>query len=287
LVRQASNAWAAEPVDIVDALEQVEAAFENAVDVLVDHLGCLEDAFGLVEVALDSLVLLAGEVIGDGAGDDTTSEPPTFGGELFNTVTGAADFGLGSFVLIFQLGAEAVLDQLLDAGRDAHGSPVALDGRFHGVHVQVGLLAAGLALVSAEAEEVGVAAFGQSEGQATAALPAVDRALQVVVMDTLLFARHVMGDKYLLHLVEDGLDDVPGTEEAVGAGRRDGDLAQGAGQPWVAFAAALVLVPASRFVDLWAELGLGHQVGVGREAAHVQANIGDPLLPGGGTDRGD
>jgi hypothetical protein len=37
----------------------------SALDVLLDHLGCLEDAFGLVEVVLDAFLLLAGEVVED------------------------------------------------------------------------------------------------------------------------------------------------------------------------------------------------------------------------------
>jgi hypothetical protein len=44
---------------------------------------------------------------------------------------------------------------------------------------------------------------------------------------------------------------------------------------------ALVLAAAGRLVGRWAELGPGHQVSVGREAAHVHAEFGDQVLRGG------
>jgi hypothetical protein len=68
-------------------------------------------------------------------------------------------------------------------------------------------LADGLPLVPAEAEEVGIAALSQGEGQAALALPAVDRALEVVRMCALLLPRHVVSLKRLLNLVENGLGD--------------------------------------------------------------------------------
>jgi len=61
--------------------------------------------------------------------------------------------------------------------------------------------------VPAKTEEVGIAALGKGVGQPTLALTAVDRALEVVGVDALLLARHVVGLKYLLDLVEDSLSD--------------------------------------------------------------------------------
>ena len=51
----------------------------------------------------DALVPPAGEVIRDGAGYHTTRQSPTFGGDLFNALTGSADLGLRSIVLAIQL----------------------------------------------------------------------------------------------------------------------------------------------------------------------------------------
>jgi hypothetical protein len=99
LVGQASDARAAESVDLIHPLEQVEATLEGALDVLVDHLGCFEDPFGLVEVALNAILLLAGEIVRYGAGDDSTGQATALLGELFDALTGAADLGLGSFML--------------------------------------------------------------------------------------------------------------------------------------------------------------------------------------------
>jgi hypothetical protein len=80
---------------------------------------------------------------------------------LFDAFTGAADLWPGSFVLGIQLDTEPVLECLLDTRRKAHGSPEPLDRCFGGVHVEVWLLADGLALVPAEAEEMRIAALSR------------------------------------------------------------------------------------------------------------------------------
>src|SRR4029450_5968718 len=117
LVEHLSDTWAAETVDLVNAFEQFEGTFECALDVLVDHLGCLEDAFGLVEIALDAFLFLACEVVGDGAAADPPGEAAALLADLFDAPAGAADLGLGSVVLGVQLDAQPVLDRLFDTRR--------------------------------------------------------------------------------------------------------------------------------------------------------------------------
>jgi hypothetical protein len=90
LVEHAADAGAAEPVDLINTLKQFESAFECALDVLVDHLGGSENAFGLVEVALDAILLFAGEVIGDGAGDNPSRQATALLAEFFDAFTGTA-----------------------------------------------------------------------------------------------------------------------------------------------------------------------------------------------------
>src|ERR1700739_4234152 len=69
-------------------------------------------------------------------------------------------------------------------------------------------------------------------------------------------------------------------QEGVGAAVGEGDAAQGAGQPWVALAAALAPGLTGRLVGLWAELGPRHQMRGRGEPGHVDADLADQLRGG-------
>jgi hypothetical protein len=76
-------------------------------------------------------------------------------------------------------------------------------------------------------------------------------------------------------------------EEGVGSGEPGDDLAEGAGQPWVALAGGVALLAAGRLGVDRGELGPGHQVRGGGEGGHVHPDLGDDLLGGPHADAGD
>src|SRR5450756_651453 len=99
LVGPAADLWAAESVDLVAAAEQVECLVEGLLDLGVDHLGGAEDAVGLRQLVVDALVLVAGEVARDGAGDDAAGEALALVLQFGDAGPRPGDLGLGPFML--------------------------------------------------------------------------------------------------------------------------------------------------------------------------------------------
>lgn len=113
---------------------------------------------------------------------------------------------------------DGLLDDVGVFGVESDVTPLLLDAGLDQIEGDRPLVAVGQTAVVAEAEEVhvlgAVAVLGLGDAQATAALAAVDAALEIVVVDAALFTGFVVGAEDMLDAIEGVLVD----ELGVGTG---------------------------------------------------------------------